>query len=83
MTMEIHHGITTPTSPTSTRPSAKAPNLDGKRPRNSANNPAIVPEKIRTAVRNNGGGHQSFALLGNPQPGRKTKCPIGNLLGQE
>jgi Fe-Mn family superoxide dismutase len=46
-----------------------------------ANNLAIVPEKIKTAVRNNGGGHHNHSLFWeilNPA-GKPGTVPIGKL----
>ena len=60
-----------------------APNLDGK-PLHEilADNLAIVPEKIRTAVRNNGGGHHNHSLFWEIlNPAGKQSGPIGNLSG--
>src|ERR1043165_7573264 len=83
-TMEIHHGkhhaayvnnLNKPIGET-------APELDGK-PLHEIlpNNCAIVPEKIRTAVRNNGGGHHNHSLFWeilNPA-GKPGTTPVGHL----
>lgn len=57
-----------------------APNLQNKSVEELlANNCAIVPENIRTAVRNNGGGHinhSMFWVIMGPAKGGK---PVGNL----
>ena len=57
-----------------------APNLQNKSVEELlANNCAIVPESIRTAVRNNGGGHinhSMFWVIMGPGKGGK---PVGNL----
>ncbi len=82
-TMEIHHGKHHNAYVTNLNKavSEKAPQLDGKPVEELlANNLAIVPESIRTAVRNNGGGHHNHTLFWeiiNPA-GREAK-PVGNL----
>jgi Fe-Mn family superoxide dismutase len=83
-TMEIHHGKHHNAYVTNLNKaiSEGAPNLDGK-PLHEilANNCAIVPEKIRTAVRNNGGGHHNHSLFWeilNPA-GKSGAAPTGNL----
>src|SRR5262249_16955564 len=84
MTMEIHHGKhhAAYVNNLNKAISEGAPNLDGK-PLHEilANNCGMVPEKIRTAVRNNGGGHHNHSLfweIMNPagQPGT---TPVGNV----
>src|SRR6266700_7403674 len=65
-TMEIHHGKHHNAYVTNLNKaiSEGAPNLDGKPLEELlASNCAIVPEKIRTAVRNNGGGHHNHAMF--------------------
>src|SRR3974390_3916555 len=59
MTMEIHHGKHHAAYVTNLNKALEsAPDLQGKSLEELlANNCAIVPEAIRTAVRNNGGGH--------------------------
>ena len=43
-------------------------------------NLAIVPEKIKTAVRNNGGGHHNHSLFWEIlNPAGKAAAPVGNL----
>jgi superoxide dismutase, Fe-Mn family len=82
-TMEIHHGKHHNAYVTNLNAAiAKHPNLDGK-PLHEilANNLAIVPEDIKTAVRNNGGGHHNHSLFWeilNPA-GKPGTVPIGNL----
>ena len=44
-----------------------------------ANNCAIVPEAIRTAVRNNGGGHANHSLFWTIMGPGKGGAPVGNL----
>jgi len=85
MTMEIHHGKHHNAYVTNLNKaiSEGAPNLDGK-PLHEilANNLAMVPEKIRTAVRNNGGGHHNHSLFWEIlNPAAKQSAPIGNLSG--
>jgi hypothetical protein len=82
--MEIHHGKHHNAYVTNLNKaiSEGAPNLDGK-PLHEilANNLAMVPEKIKTAVRNNGGGHHNHSLFWeilNPA-GKQGTTPIGNL----
>src|SRR5215212_3085772 len=83
-TMEIHHGKHHNAYVTNLNKaiSEGAPNLDGK-PLHEilANNCAMVPEKIRTAVRNNGGGHHNHSLFWeilNPA-GKTGAAPAGAL----
>ena len=85
MTMEIHHGKHHNAYVTNLNKaiSEGAPNLDGK-PLHEilANNLSIVPEKIRTAVRNNGGGHHNHSLFWEIlNPAAKQSAPVGNLSG--
>ena len=44
-----------------------------------ANNCAIVPENIRTAVRNNGGGHINHSMFWKIMGPGKGGAPVGNL----
>lgn len=82
-TMEIHHGKHHQAYVNNLNTAiAKHPNLDGK-PLHEilANNLAIVPEDIKTAVRNNGGGHHNHNLFWeilNPA-GKPGTTPVGNL----
>ena len=83
-TMEIHHGKHHNAYVTNLNKaiSEGAPQLDGK-PLHEilANNCAMVPEKIRTAVRNNGGGHHNHSLFWeilNPA-GKPGAAPVGKL----
>jgi Fe-Mn family superoxide dismutase len=64
-TMEIHHGKHHNTYVTNLNKALEsAPDLANKRIEELlANNCAAVPETIRTAVRNNGGGHANHAMF--------------------
>src|SRR6202142_4336531 len=80
-TMEIHHGkhhqayITNLNKALESAPDLASKSLEEL----LASNCAIVPEAIRTAVRNNGGGHYNpsmfWTILG---PGARG-APVGNL----
>lgn len=65
MTMEIHHGKHHGAYVTNLNKALEsAPELASKTlPELLANNCAIVPENIRTAVRNNGGGHVNHSMF--------------------
>jgi len=65
MTMEIHHDKHHGTYVTNLNKALEsAPNLAGKSVEDLlANGCAIVPENIRTAVRNNGGGHINHSMF--------------------
>lgn len=65
MTMEIHHGKHHAAYVTNLNKALEsAPELAGKSiDELLANNCAAVPEAIRTAVRNNGGGHSNHAMF--------------------
>src|SRR6266851_3199684 len=65
MTMEIHHGKHHNAYVTNLNKALEsAPELAGKPVEELlANNCAIVPEAIRTAVRNNGGGHINHSMF--------------------
>jgi Fe-Mn family superoxide dismutase len=82
-TMEIHHDKHHAAYVTNLNAAiAKHPELDGK-PLHEilANNLAIVPEDIKTAVRNNGGGHHNHSLFWeilNPA-GKTGTVPVGKL----
>jgi Fe-Mn family superoxide dismutase len=81
MTMEIHHGKHHQAYINNVNKALEsAPELAGKSLEELlANNLAIVPEAIKTAVRNNGGGHYNhsmfWTILG-PDGGGE---PVGNL----
>ncbi|MCC6344891.1 MAG: superoxide dismutase [Bryobacterales bacterium] len=79
LTMEIHHGKHHAAYVTNLNKALEsAPQLAGKTlDELLANNAAAVPEAIRTAVRNNGGGHWNHSLfwtLMGPGGG----APLGN-----
>jgi superoxide dismutase, Fe-Mn family len=82
-TMEIHHDKHHAAYVTNLNAAiAKQPDLDGK-PLHEilANSLAIVKEDIKTAVRNNGGGHHNHSLFWeilNPA-GKPGAEPVGNL----
>jgi Fe-Mn family superoxide dismutase len=65
MTMEIHHGKHHNAYVTNLNKALEsAPDLAGKTLEELlANNCAAVPENIRTAVRNNGGGHANHSMF--------------------
>lgn len=65
MTMEVHHGKHHNAYVTNLNKALEsAPDLAGKTLEELlANNCAIVPENIRTAVRNNGGGHANHSMF--------------------
>jgi len=65
MTMEIHHGKHHGTYVTNLNKALEsAPDLAGKTVEELlAGNVAAVPESIRTAVRNNGGGHANHTMF--------------------
>src|SRR6478609_1684209 len=82
-TMEIHHGKHHQAYVTNLNAAiSKHPNLDGKPVHELLqNNLAIIPEDIKTAVRNNGGGHHNHSLFWeilNPA-GKQGAAPTGNL----
>src|SRR4051812_46460118 len=82
-TMEIHHGKHHAAYVTNLNAAiAKHPELDGK-PLHELlqNNMAIIPDHIKTAVRNHGGGHHNhspFWEILNPA-GKPGAAPVGNL----
>src|SRR5438067_1765854 len=86
-TMEIHHGKHHAAYVNNLNAAIqKHPELDGK-PLHEilAKNLAMVPEDIKTAVRNNGGGHHNHSLFWeilNPA-GKQGANPVGNLAGGE
>src|SRR6202165_5730104 len=80
MTMEIHHGKHHNAYVTNLNKALEsAPDLANKTVEELlANNCAIVPENIRTAVRNNGGGHLNHSMFWKIlKPGGG--APVGNL----
>ncbi len=81
LTMEIHHGKHHQAYITNLNKALEsAPELAGKTVEELlAHNLAIVPDSIKTAVRNNGGGHfnhSMFWTIMGPNAGGK---PVGNL----
>jgi Fe-Mn family superoxide dismutase len=82
MTMEIHHGKHHNAYVTNLNKALEsAPDLAGKKIEELlANNLAIVPEAIRTAVRNNGGGHANHAMFWLLMaPPKANNAPAGNV----
>ncbi|MFN4242987.1 MAG: superoxide dismutase [Tepidisphaerales bacterium] len=81
-TMEIHHGKHHAAYVNNLNAAlAKHPALEGKTIEELlANNLAIVPEDIKTAVRNNGGGHYNHAMFWELlNPANRASAPVGNL----
>jgi len=81
LTMEIHHGKHHQAYVTNLNAALeKAPELASKSLEDLlANNCAAVPEAIRTAVRNNGGGHWNHSLFWELMGPGKGGAPVGNL----
>jgi superoxide dismutase, Fe-Mn family len=81
MTMEIHHGKHHNAYVTNLNKALEsAPDLASKSIEELlANNCAIVPENIRTAVRNNGGGHINHSMFWQIMGPGKGGSPVGNL----
>ncbi len=81
MTMEIHHGKHHAAYVTNLNKALEsAPDLAGKSLEDLlANNCAIVPEAIRTAVRNNGGGHWNHSMFWQIMGPGKGGAPVGHL----
>jgi Fe-Mn family superoxide dismutase len=81
MTMEIHHGKHHAAYVTNLNKALEsAPDLASKTVEELlANNCAIVPEAIRTAVRNNGGGHSNHSLFWTIMAPGAGGAPVGNL----
>lgn len=85
MTMEIHHGkhhqayITNLNKALESAPGLASKSLEEL----LANNCAIVPDGIKTAVRNNGGGHWNHSMfwqiMGPNSQGGPGGAPVGNL----
>jgi Fe-Mn family superoxide dismutase len=83
MTMEIHHGKHHAAYVNNLNAAIqKHPELDGKSLEQLlAGNLAIVPEDIKTAVRNNGGGHYNHTMFWEIlNPTGKPAGPVGNLV---
>src|SRR5260370_22217202 len=81
MTMEIHHGKHHNAYVTNLNKALEsAPALAGKTIEELlANNCAIVPENIRTTVRNNGGGHINHSMFCTIMAPNSGGPPLGNL----
>src|SRR5258707_496599 len=81
MTMEIHHDKHHAAYVTNLNKALEsAPDLAGKSIQELlANNCAIVPENIRTAVRNNGGGHINHSMFWKIMKPGGGGAPVGNL----
>jgi Fe-Mn family superoxide dismutase len=81
MTMEIHHGkhhgayVTNLNKALESAPALASKTIEEL----LANNCAIVPENIRTAVRNNGGGHWNHSMFWLMMGPGKGGAPVGNL----
>jgi|ERR1035441_4587602 Fe-Mn family superoxide dismutase len=81
MTMEIHHGKHHSAYVTNLNKALEsAPALADKTIEELlANNCAIVPENIRTAVRNNGGGHINHSMFWTIMGPGAAGTPVGNV----
>src|ERR1051326_9419796 len=81
ITMEIHHGKHHNAYVTNLNKALEsAPNLQNKSVEELlANNCAAVPENIRTAVRNNGGGHINHSMFWQIMGPGSGGAPVGNL----
>jgi Fe-Mn family superoxide dismutase len=81
MTMEIHHGKHHNAYVTNLNKALEsAPDLaDKSLEQLLANNCAIVPESIRTAVRNNGGGHANHSMFWTILAPNSGAAPAGEL----
>ena len=81
MTMEIHHGKHHQAYVTNLNKALEsAPELASKSLEELlANNCAIVPEAIRTAVRNNGGGHWNHSMFWQIMGPGAGGAPVGHL----
>ncbi len=81
LTMETHHGKHHAGYVNNLNKAlGSAPDLAGKSLEELlANNCAIVPENIRTAVRNNGGGHSNHSLFWTIMGPNKGGAPSGKL----
>jgi Fe-Mn family superoxide dismutase len=81
MTMEIHHGKHHQAYITNLNKALEsAPDLAGKTIEELlANNLAVVPEAIKTAVRNNGGGHANHSLFWTILGPKAGGVPAGHL----
>jgi superoxide dismutase, Fe-Mn family len=81
MTMEIHHGkhhqayITNLNKALESAPDLASKSLEEL----LANNCAIAPDAIKTAVRNHGGGHYNHSMFWNILAPNGGGAPVGNL----
>ncbi|HKD09656.1 MAG TPA: superoxide dismutase [Bryobacteraceae bacterium] len=81
LTMEIHHGkhhnayVTNLNKALESAPALQSKSLEEL----LANNCAIVPESIRTAVRNNGGGHANHSMFWTILGPKGGGAPTGDL----
>jgi len=79
-TMEIHHGKHHATYVTNLNKALEsAPDLAGKSADDLIKDLSAVPEGIRGAVRNNGGGHVNHTLFWNSMGAGKGGAPTGAL----
>ena len=80
-TMEIHHGKHHAAYVANLNKALEStPELEGKTLEELlANNCSAVPENVRTAVRNNGGGHSNHSLFWQIMGPGKGGEPVGNL----
>ena len=80
-TMEIHHGKHHQAYITNVNKALEsAPELASKSVEELlANNCAVVPDAIKTAVRNNGGGHYNHSMFWTILGPGKGGAPVGNL----
>ncbi|MBL8055297.1 MAG: superoxide dismutase [Anaerolineales bacterium] len=79
-TMQIHHGKHHAAYVTNLNKALEsAPDLQGKSVDDLIKNLAAVPEAIRTAVRNNGGGHVNHTLFWNLMAPNAGGAPTGAL----
>jgi Fe-Mn family superoxide dismutase len=81
LTMEIHHGKHHNAYVTNLNKALEsAPGLAGKTIEELlANHCAVVPENIRTAVRNNGGGHINHSMFWKIMGPKAGGAPVGNV----
>ncbi|MCC6393427.1 MAG: superoxide dismutase [Bryobacterales bacterium] len=79
LTMEIHHGKHHGAYVTNLNKALEsAPNVGKTLDELLANNAGAVPESIRTAVRNNGGGHWNHSLFWTLMGPGGGGAPVGN-----
>jgi Fe-Mn family superoxide dismutase len=80
MTMRIHHGKHHQTYVTNLNTALeKHPNLQGKSIDDLMRDLNAVPEDIRTAVRNNGGGHWNHTMFWQIMGPNAAGAPAGNI----